>query len=122
MTIRINKYTAWLVAASTFSVLASNVQRFAAGERQVVGVVKNALIEPERRVVGAQIDSDDYRRKFEELKAKLDAAGLFDADHKQPLPAMPTICSDEMLAAIDRALTEVQENSPASNPVKARLP
>jgi exodeoxyribonuclease VII large subunit len=31
------------------------------------------------------------RRKFEELKAKLDAEGLFSADRKQPLPAMPAM-------------------------------
>ena len=29
------------------------------------------------------------RRKFEELKRKLDAEGLFDSRHKQPLPALP---------------------------------
>ena len=30
------------------------------------------------------------RRRLEELKQKLAAAGLFDADRKQPLPALPT--------------------------------
>ncbi|MGE0113371.1 MAG: exodeoxyribonuclease VII large subunit [Steroidobacteraceae bacterium] len=30
------------------------------------------------------------RRQFEQLKAKLAAAGLFAAEHKQPLPALPT--------------------------------
>jgi len=29
------------------------------------------------------------RRRFEELKQKLQAEGLFDAQHKQPLPALP---------------------------------
>jgi len=31
----------------------------------------------------------DLYRQFEELKAKLDAEGLFDADRKQPIPAFP---------------------------------
>ncbi|MCO5197703.1 MAG: transglycosylase domain-containing protein [Anaerolineae bacterium] len=30
-------------------------------------LVKNTLIEPERRVVGIEVGADDYRRKFEEL-------------------------------------------------------
>lgn len=30
------------------------------------------------------------RRKFEQLKAKLAEAGLFDSEHKQPIPVLPT--------------------------------
>jgi exodeoxyribonuclease VII large subunit len=55
------------------------------------------------------------RRAFEQLKAKLDAAGLFDTAHKQPIPALPRqigVITSPTGAAIRDILTTLQRRFP----------
>lgn len=50
----------WLRDGETISVTAGNVDRFAAGERQIVGTVKNAIVDGcARRGVRVTVDPDD---------------------------------------------------------------
>lgn len=50
----------WLWSGASFSVRARNVQSFAAGERQVVGTVKNALVDGARaRGIELRVDADN---------------------------------------------------------------
>ena len=56
------------------------------------------------------------RRKFEQLKAKLAEQGLFDSDHKQELPLLPTcigIITSPTGAAIRDVLSVLQRRFPA---------
>jgi exodeoxyribonuclease VII large subunit len=58
------------------------------------------------------------RRKFEELKAKLDAEGLFSVDRKQLLPAIPAtigVVTSPTGAAIRDILNILQRRYPAAN-------
>lgn len=55
------------------------------------------------------------RRAFEVLKAKLDAAGLFDQAHKQPIPALPRsigVITSPTGAAIHDILTTLKRRFP----------
>ena len=55
------------------------------------------------------------RRAFEQLKAKLDAAGLFDTAHKQPIPPLPRqigVITSPTGAAIRDILTTLQRRFP----------
>jgi 23S rRNA G2445 N2-methylase RlmL len=50
---------AWMRDGASFSIRARNVGAFAAGERQIVGAVKNAIIDgAERRGVALRVDSE----------------------------------------------------------------
>jgi exodeoxyribonuclease VII large subunit len=58
------------------------------------------------------------RRKFEELKAKLDAEGLFSEDRKQLLPAIPAtigVVTSPTGAAIRDIINILQRRYPAAN-------
>lgn len=58
------------------------------------------------------------RRRFEELKRKLAAEGLFDADRKQPLPAMPArigVVTSPTGAAIRDVLIALRRRFPATS-------
>ena len=55
------------------------------------------------------------RRAFEQLKAKLDTAGLFDTAHKQPIPPLPRqigVITSPTGAAIRDILTTLQRRFP----------
>lgn len=63
----------WIGDGETLSVEAGNVDRFAAGERQVVGTVKNAIIDGlARRKIGVRVDPD---RPDVRIHARLDDDG-----------------------------------------------
>jgi 23S rRNA G2445 N2-methylase RlmL len=72
----------WFEGISTFSVAVANVERFAAGGRQVVGTVKNAIVEGlESKGVGLTVDPEDpdlridVRMHDERIVVSIDLAG-----------------------------------------------
>lgn len=88
----------WLWSGARFSVSAYNVQDFAAGERQIVGVVKNALIDGARaRRIDLRMDPEQpdlnigVRLYDQKIYVSLDLAGrpMHDRGYRQASTLAP---------------------------------